>query len=254
MHWLFHSRPREISVVEPVPGQFPKIEGAEIAAAFYGKRIGGDLYDSIRVSPERILFCLLDVAGRRADNQTIVAAAQDTFRSRGSTLFASPDTNESDAMAELCLELNRSIMHAAGGVRSCAAFISCYHEKLGTLCYCNAGHTPGLLRDGAGIVEIVSTGLPLGLFSHATAEAPMVAMEPGAALLLVSRGVVEGTCRGRVGEGPEFGLDRVKENFGHDKSLSPEELCADILGAVGEFICNLPLHNDLTALALLRAR
>ena len=113
----------------------------------------------------------------------------------GPELFSSPDINESDAMVKLCLDLNRGLMEAAAGVHACPAFIGCYHERFGTLCYTNAGHTPGLLRDSTSITELASTGLPLGLFSHATCEAPTVALEKGAVMLLVSRGVVEGKCK-----------------------------------------------------------
>jgi serine phosphatase RsbU (regulator of sigma subunit) len=156
-------------------------------------------------------------------------------------------------MTELCLGLNRTIMEAADGVRSCPAFIGCYHEKFGTLCYTNAGHTPGLLRDRSGIVEIGSTGLPLGLFSHATAEAPIIAMESGAVLLLVSRGVVECENKdGNAGDDPEFGLHRIKERFTSDSSASAQELSSSILQAASEFLCTTPANDDLTALALLR--
>jgi serine phosphatase RsbU (regulator of sigma subunit) len=152
-------------------------------------------------------------------------------------------------MTELCLALNRAIMEAADGVRSCPAFLGCYHEKLGTLCYTNAGHTSGLLRDGTGIVEIASTGLPLGLFSHATAEAPIVTMERSAALLLVSRGVVECTAKD---DDPEFGLERVKDSLRDDESTSAEDMCSSILRAVAEFMCDRPVIDDATALALIR--
>jgi serine phosphatase RsbU (regulator of sigma subunit) len=156
---LFQSRaPHPLPAIEPVPSEFPKINGAEIAAATYGQRVAGDFYDSLRVSPERILFGLLDVAGRRDTNQQILSAAQNIFRTLGTELFSGPDINESDAMTELCLRLNRGLMEAAAGVHSCPAFIGCYHEQFGTLCYTNAGHTPGLLRDSTGIAELGSTG------------------------------------------------------------------------------------------------
>ena len=160
--------------MELVPGEFPKISGAEIAATTYGKRVAGDFYDSLRVSPERILFGLLDIAGRRESNQRLLSVAQKIFRDLGSELFAPPDINESEAMVTLCIQLNRGLMEAAAGVHSCPAFLGCYHERFGTLCYTNAGHTPGLLRDSTGISELASTGLPLGLFSHATCDAPIV--------------------------------------------------------------------------------
>jgi serine phosphatase RsbU (regulator of sigma subunit) len=252
MHSLFHSRDSEPApTVEPVPTVFPKIEGADIASVFVGKRVAGDFYDSVRVSPERILFGLLDVAGRREDNRGILTAAQEIFRTFGAELFSRPDLNESEAMTELSLRINRGLIEVSHGVRPCPAFIACYHEKFGTLCYSNAGHTPGLLRDSSGITELASTGLPLGLFSHATTDAPTVGMENGAALLLVSRGVV--TCEGRhERSGEEFGLAGVRQLFQAAPASGAQTLCASILKDVGEFGGESPLCDDRTALALVR--
>ncbi|HTC55445.1 MAG TPA: PP2C family protein-serine/threonine phosphatase [Candidatus Sulfotelmatobacter sp.] len=251
---LFRSRaPEPPPALEPAPGEFPKIEGAEIAATTYGKRIAGDFYDSLRVGPERILFGLLDVAGRRESNQQILSAAQKIFRTLGAELFAPPDINEAEAMTTLCLRLNRGIMEVAAGVHSCPAFVACYHERFGTLCYTNAGHTPGLLRDSTGIVELASTGLPLGLFSHATSDAPTVALEKGAVLLLVSRGVVEGKCKDVKADDLEFGLERVKERLKANPSHSAQALSASILNAVGEFTCEPLVPDDMTALVFVRS-
>ena len=250
---LFRSRVSvPVPVVEPVPADFPKMAGAEISATTFGKRVAGDFYDSLRVSPERILFGLLDVAGRRENNQSILSAAQKIFRTLGAELFLPPDINESEAMVTLCIQLNRGLMEAAEGVHSCPAFLGCYHEKFGTLCYTNAGHTPGLLRDSTGVTELASTGLPLGLFSHATCEAPTVALVKGSVLLLVSRGVVEGKCKDDKTEDLEFGLERVKERLQADHSTTAQALCGSILNAVGEFTCEPVSPDDMTALALLR--
>ncbi len=240
---------------EAVPGAFPKIDGAEISATIYGKRVAGDFYDSFRVSPERILFGLLDVAGRRENNQLILTTAQEIFRTAGTELFSRSDLNESEAMVTLCLRLNRGLMEAAAGVHPCPAFIGCYHEKFGTLCYTNAGHTPGLLRDRTGIVELASTGLPLGLFSHATCEAPTVGLEKGAALLLVSRGLVEGKRKDDEddkSEDLEFGMQRVKERLQGDPSRGAQALSASILNSVGEFTSEPLVPDDMTALVFLR--
>jgi serine phosphatase RsbU (regulator of sigma subunit) len=238
--------------VEPVASGFPRIDGAEIAATTYGKRVAGDFYDSLRVGPERILFGLLDVAGRRENNQLMLSTAQNIFRSRGAALFAQEDINESEAMVALCLQLNRGLMDAAAGVHPCPAFMGCYHERFGTLCYTNAGHTPGLLRDSTGIVELASTGLPLGLFSHATCEAPTVALQNGAVLLLVSRGVVEGKCKDAKIEDEEFGLERVKERLQSEAASSARGISGSILNSVGEFTCQPLVPDDMTALAFLR--
>jgi phosphoserine phosphatase RsbU/P len=251
MRFLFRQRARESLDIEPLPAVFPKIQGAELAAAVIGRRVGGDFYDSLRVSPERVLFGLLDVAGRREENREILSATQQTFRSLGAELFSKTDVNESDAMTELSLHINRRLIETSEQLHSCPAFIACYHERFGTLCYTNAGHTPALLRDGKGIVELSPTGLPLGLFSHATLDAPIVGMEKSAALLIVSRGVVECGTDSHDPAG-EFGLERVKQALQHGPLDDAQALCNAILDTAGKFSAGASLCDDLTALALVR--
>src|SRR5205823_4254006 len=175
-------------------------------------------------------------------------AAQRTFRSVAIKLFGPEDINEANAMIELSVQLNRTIMRAEGGVRACPAFAGCYNEGLGTICYFNAGHTPGLVRHSTGIMELPATGLPLGLFSHMTSDAPTIALEPGATLLLVSRGVVESKYKNE-----EFGLCRVKELFQNTASDSAKEICVSVVQSAQQFMRTPPTHDDVTALALSRA-
>ncbi len=249
MRLLFHrEESRPLPPREPVHSDVPELHEAEVAAVYYGQRQGGDFYDFIRVSGSRVLFGLLDVAGQLEQNRAIVTAAQQTFRSQAAELFASDEINEADAMARLCLELNRTILTAERGIRSCPAFAGCYNESLGTVCYFNAGHTPGLLRHGSGVTELAATGLPLGLFSHVTCDAPTAALEPGAALVLVSRGMLEGKYRGE-----EFGLPKVKDSLQRATAGSAKELCLTLLDQVHQYMRTPPTHNDVTALALVRA-
>ncbi len=232
----------------PLHTEFPPLSGAEIAGLIQGNRVGGDFYGFLRANPCRVVFGLLDVAGSYEENHAIVEAARQTFHELGGKSFAHPEVNEADAMMEFCLELNLTVRRAASGVRSCPAFLGCYNEALGTVCYANAGHTPGLLRDPSGVTELPATGLPLGLFSASTYEAPFVALQPGASLLLVSRGVVEASYKRE-----EFGLHRVKEHFGRASRENASEIAAVILQGVQQFMRTLPTHNDVTALALVRA-
>jgi phosphoserine phosphatase RsbU/P len=237
------------SPVELEPAELPKLNGADIAAAFHGQRMAGDYYDFLQVNPGQVLFALMDLAGRRADNRRVLCAAQTSLRSAGAELFRERDINEADAMIELCVRLNRSILSAAGGVRSCSAFAGCYDEQLGTVCYINAGHTPGLLRDRSGLSLLAATGLPLGLFSHAPCDAKIVALEPGAALLIVSRGIIEASRRGE-----EFGVERLKETYQRANIGKARELSASIVLSVEQFVGAPPTHNDVTALSLIRAQ
>jgi serine phosphatase RsbU (regulator of sigma subunit) len=241
----FFSSPEEVDP-QIVQTDSPSLQGANLAAAHFSSRAGGDFHDFVRVGPTRVLFGLLDVAGKRETSQHILQAAQACFRSAGEELFSVGEPNELDAMVELARRLNLEIMRAAGGVRSCPAFAGCYNEELGTVCYVNAGHTPGLLRNDSSIVELPATGLPLGLFSLAPAAARIVALGPQSSLAIVSRGVVEAECRNE-----EFGLAGV-ENVMRASTGSANELSQNILERVQDFMCAVPRHNDVTALTLMR--
>jgi serine phosphatase RsbU (regulator of sigma subunit) len=226
------------------------LHGANLAVAYFPSRSGGDFHDFLRVGPTRVLFGLLDVAGRREANLGVLQAAQACFRSSGEQIFAAAELNEADAMVELAHRLNLEIMRAAGGVRSCPAFAGCYNEELGTLCYVNAGHTPGLLRDEAGIVELHATGLPLGLFSLAPIDARIVGVGPKAAVAVVSRGVVEAESKHA-----EFGLEGVKRILQAAPAGArnrDNDLSRRILQGVQDFMRRAPKHNDMTALTLTR--
>jgi phosphoserine phosphatase RsbU/P len=232
-------------VVDPLRCDAPALRQAEITAVYTGQRVAGDFYEFLRVGPARMLFVLLDIAGLRADTREILIAVQKTFRTLAPKLFAGEDFNETTAMIELCHEMNLTIMRR--GLRSCPSFIGCYNEDLGTVCYANAGHTPGLLRDTTGVTLLEATGLPLGLFSHTMQSAATCHMVPGSALLVVSRGIIESEYAGA-----EFGLDRAQETLRDAAVLSARDLCLNILQATRQFTLTAPTHNDLTALALVR--
>ena len=242
-------RERPVPTARPTAADFPPLSGADIAGVIQGNRVGGDFYGFLRANSSRVIFGLLDVAGSYEENHAIVEAVRQTFHELGCKSFAHPEVNEADAMMEFCLELNLTVRRAASGVRSCPAFVGCYNEALGTVCYANAGHTPGLLRDPSGVTELPATGLPLGLFSAATYEAPFAALQPGASLLLVSRGVVEASHKRE-----EFGLDRVKQQFQSASRENAHDIATDILDGVQQFLSTSPNYNDVTALALVRAQ
>jgi len=231
------------------PAQAPPVElkGAQLAAASYGQRTGNDLHDYIRVGPERVLFALLDVAGSSDQSRAIVSAAQDALRSHGTQLLGSEDINEAEAMIEVVVQMNRAIIKAAGRVFACPVFAGCYNETLSTVCYVNAGHTPGLLRDESGISELRATGLPLGLFSHSAADASIAVLRPDATLLVVSRGTVDAIAKSK-----EFGLETIKDFLLSATGHNAQEICAALVGRVKEFMANKPTKNQVIMIALAR--
>jgi serine phosphatase RsbU (regulator of sigma subunit) len=197
---------------------------------YKGSRIGGDYFDFVPVNHTRMLFLLCDVAGKRDQALHIAAAVQDTLGERARKLLGEEDANVSDGLTDLVLEVNRTIIEAAGGIRSAPTFIGCLDEQFGLIHYVNAGHTPAFIKAGREVTQLDPTGLPLGLFSHATHDPLVSVAPPGSSIVLVSKGLVE-AASGRH----EFGIEGVREALEDETFASPQELCHKLLSRVVRF-------------------
>ena len=231
----------------PKPSPLPRLPSFEVGAAYAPARMGGDFYEFVSASASRVVFALFDIAGKRDQALNIAAVAQDFLRHKVPELFSPEDGNESERTSQLAIELNRQIIATANGVHCSPGFVGSYHEEIGILTYCNAGHTPGLLCDSTGMAALEANGLPLGLFTHSTYEAQVSVLLPGAVLLLASRGLLESRHKDE-----EFGLERLKEVMQTGKYHTAQELCNQVLQAAQQFTGAPLVHNDVTAISLLR--
>jgi serine phosphatase RsbU (regulator of sigma subunit) len=249
---LFQNNATPRTLRRPQPTPVPQLGSSTISAVYCAARVGGDFYDFLVTDSRRLVFLLLDVAGKREEALDIAAAVQDRMRAMAAELLRAEDVNEADALPTLLIELNRVIIQAAGGVRCAPAFLGCYEQEFGTLTYINAGHTPALLKDHEGVTRLEANGFPLGLFSHATHDALITAIQPGAALLLVSRGLVESKAGSK-----EYGIERLTEYVSKVSFQDAHELCTRVLGAVRTYTESSwrrkETENDVTTLALVRA-
>ncbi len=230
MRLPFQKTVETVALRKPAPSDPPKLSASDLAALYRAARVGGDYFEFIQVGPDRLVFMLLDIAGRREQALHVAAAVQDNLRVRAPELFAQNDLNESDAVTDLVLELNQTILSAAGGVRCAPGFVGCYNESLGIVSYINAGSVPALVRDNGSISVLEASGLPLGLFSHATHDCQICVLPQGASLLLASRGLLEV----RAG-GEEYGIKRLRDGLQQAPLSNARELCSSVLRHVSDF-------------------
>lgn len=259
MRLPFQSSAPAVATRQPRPPFVPEVAGASIGARYCEDRTGGDFYDFALTPSGRLLVLMADIAGKRDQTFAIAAAMQDLFHTRGPALFPGGDGNESLALTELALDLNRGIMQAASGVRCTAAFLVCYDSQLGTAWWVNAGHIPGLhLAPNGDTHELPASGIPFGLFSHTPHDAQLLVLQPGACMLLASKGLVEIRQGSR-----EFGIAGVTAAAATNDRAAAKELCQAVLDASDRFIAEAPArriplpgktsrHPDRSALAIIR--
>jgi serine phosphatase RsbU (regulator of sigma subunit) len=242
----------------PLPTALPPLQGLDLHARYHSSRTGGDFFDAVAAGPH-VVFFLTDIAGSRAEAHTIASTAQDVFRLRVPQLFTTEVINMMDTLGILAHEVNQAIYEAAGGSRLAPTFLGCYNLPLGVMAYINAGGQPAIFRDSDGTRILGHVTMPLGLFTHLTFEPAIQAFEPGARLLLVTKGIFQAR-RGRE----QFGVERATAVLEHFPRGSAFDLCGIILDDAHEFrkppwysLERLPFAKreraeDLTAVALVR--
>ena len=252
----------------PASGRTPhrmelgQLDGFDLHAEYHSDRTGGDFFDAIYLG-SHVIFLLSDIAGTKEETQPVAAEVQETFRRQGTELLGAKGTNVMDATAQLVQVVNHALIRASGGLRFSPTFLGCYDLSLGILAYVNAGALTAVFHDSEGARLLTSESVPLGLFTHLTHEPSMQAFEPGAKLLLVTKGVME-TRHGRTHFGVERLIPLLENTAPGFATDSAQEICHASLRAAEEFkqipwysLKKLPFmqgdgDEDLTALAVAR--
>jgi serine phosphatase RsbU (regulator of sigma subunit) len=173
-----------------LPINLPELESLDIKARYHSPRCGGDFFDAVTLD-SRVVFLLMDIAGRRPETHAIAVDVQNVFRTRAQELFRHSDANESEGIALLARDINHSLIEAAHGVRLAPAFLGCYNLTLNILTYHYAGHLFAIFHDTEKTRVLEPCGIPLGLFTHSTYEPAVLGFGRHARLLLVTKGITE---------------------------------------------------------------
>ena len=159
-----------------------------------GQTIGGDFFDLIDLGGGQVAVTIGDVSGKGVIASVLMTATH-------GYLHAALKASKDPAIAV-------AATHAFIGPRRPAnkfvtAWIGVIDLNVGTLTYVDAGHGYAVLRTTDGECNVLEDGggPPIGMIDDATYDAVSVAWPPGAALLLMSDGIVEqfGTVRGADG-------------------------------------------------------
>ncbi|HUE81874.1 MAG TPA: SpoIIE family protein phosphatase [Pyrinomonadaceae bacterium] len=115
---------------------------------------------------------------------------------------------------------------------------------------CNAGHLPPLLINKDGARKIDATSLPLGIFCTEHFSVSQVQMEKGDTLFLYTDGLSETVD----GAGSEYGVDRLSNLLLENRQMRPASLIDTCVKELNSFCDGRILNDDLTLMAIRRAR
>jgi sigma-B regulation protein RsbU (phosphoserine phosphatase) len=201
--------------------------------------VGGDYYDLIQRTREKVYFCIADVSGKGISAALLMSNFQAALR----TLLRSNAGFET-----LVRQLNYTLFDNTKGERFITFFLGEFDFEHRILTYVNAGHNPPILCSEDGQTELLEAGTTiLGAFE----ELPF--LEIGIRENLVRFSVhlyTDGLTEAMNPDEEELGEDGFR-TFVTDRTASdPEDFHREFLEFMANFSKDTPLRDDLTLLSL----
>ncbi|MDX1531488.1 MAG: PP2C family protein-serine/threonine phosphatase, partial [Rhodothermales bacterium] len=203
----------------------PALPQVQIAAhAQPASILSGDYYDFFSAPDGAQGIALADVMGKGLPASMLMANLQASLRILG------PEHDDLDALAA---RLNGLFRYNLKLIRFISLFLLTVDAEAGLLRYCNAGHHPPLLWDGAtgAVTRLDPTGPALGIVPAPTFSARTLPFNPGDTLVLYTDGLVEA----RDPEGEEFGEARLSRYLERHHAAPAEVLLAGLREVVTGF-------------------
>jgi serine phosphatase RsbU (regulator of sigma subunit)/anti-anti-sigma regulatory factor len=181
-----------------LPQRVPEL-GAFTFDAYYrpSHKVGGDIYDVVRIDDDHAAFYVADAAGHGVSAAMVAVLFKLRLRLYDTAAGRVLPPNQ------VLTEVNRAILRecSAPGLFITAALCQ-LNIKTGELLVASGGHPPLLLRRATGPIEtIVKTGPALGLDEDATFTLWSTRLNPGDRLLLYTDGI---TDPGAAGKAPDY--------------------------------------------------
>jgi serine phosphatase RsbU (regulator of sigma subunit)/anti-sigma regulatory factor (Ser/Thr protein kinase) len=205
-----------------LPERLPEIPGVAAAARYLaggdGVEVGGDWYEVIPLSGERVGIAIGDVVGRGVRAASIMGQLRIALRAYAL---------EFDSPSVVARRLARFVQTLdAEQMTTCVYAV--LEPESGSLSFTNAGHPPPLVLgpDGSATYLDGTRAMPLGVVAEPAYEDCSASFERGATVLLYTDGLVE-----ERGEPIDGGLERLRAAVA-DAPPHPEQLCDRILGAL----------------------
>lgn len=226
-----------------VPNEFPprsSMRPLQFAASMVPARnVGGDFYNVIDIDDHRTGIAIADVSGKGPRAALFMARALTMFNSiarRG----GSPKDVTNEFNAELSAE-NESEMYVT-------VFYGVYDTSNNHFTYVDAGHYPPILRRRNGDVDwLEQVGGPMvGLMNELSYEERSLELGPGNTILCYTDGVIDAMN----GSGEQFSEARVKALLTRCGQLDANDLVAQVLEEINDFVGDTPQIDDITCLVM----
>jgi serine phosphatase RsbU (regulator of sigma subunit) len=224
-----------------LPRTHPQLRELEIGHIYDSSArvdVGGDVYDFLDLSEDRLAVVLGDVTGHGIDAAADMAMAKFVFRS-----LARQHSRPSEFLAAA----NEIVLEEIASGKFITLVYLLVDTKAGEVACSSAGHPPPLLlRPGSPPRPLAAHGLALGIEADQRYNEARVRLEPGDAVMVYTDGLLEARR-----EGESYGDRRLNETLMANARLPAQELADALLADCQAFAGELA---DDCAIVVLRRR
>jgi len=222
-----------------LPKSIPSNRKVDIAANMYTAwQVGGDLYDFLEFSDDKLGVMIGDVSGKGIPASLFMSMAVGAFK-----FFASAKAKPEETLLNLNEKLNRE---APSGL-FVTVFYSIFDTNKKTMTYANGGHFPLLYlpKDKPPEFLDVEEGVPLGMMESAY-SGNQIPLTPGDIFIFYTDGVIEATNA----KSQMYGEDRLCAMVEKNRDLSSKDLLDKIEKDVRRFEPVHTQHDDITLIVI----
>jgi phosphoserine phosphatase RsbU/P len=225
-----------------LPKEIPQLAEFEINGVWEpAKVVGGDYYDVIKLSHDKLAICIADVVGKGISAALLMANIQASVRA-----FAS----EKASSSYVCGRINSVLCSNIAIGKFVTLFYGVLDARTRTLQYTNAGHLrPMVIDDSGRIRHLENGGALLGVFPNWKYEDSTLELRPGDLLLLFTDGITEAMSA----DGAEFGEESLIAAVSGAPEQSLDDLQSHIMEQVKHF-CHSRMSDDATLILVAAPR
>ena len=226
-----------------LPKENPALKGIDIASTCIPAfEVGGDYYDFIRLSKNKLGIIIGDVSGK---------GTQAAFYMTLTKGFLKAIAKHTDSPAEVLTKMNELFYENVERGRFISMIYAVVDLENKLIRIARAGHNPVIYHDSEGKLNLISpNGLALGLekgdlFSKVITES-VEKLESGKTFIFYTDGFTEAVNR----KGDEYGLDRMLEIVRSWNYSTASEIKDKMIADVNKFIGKAQQHDDMTMVIL----
>ena len=226
-----------------LPKENPALKGIDIASTCIPAfEVGGDYYDFIRLSKNKLGIIIGDVSGK---------GTQAAFYMTLTKGFLKAIAKHTDSPAEVLTKMNELFYENVERGRFISMIYAVVDLENKLIRIARAGHNPVIYHDSEGKLNLISpNGLALGLekgdlFSKVITES-VEKLESGKTFIFYTDGFTEAVNR----KGDEYGLDRMVEIVKSWNYSTALEIKDKMIADVNKFIGKAQQHDDMTMVIL----